>query len=164
VKNLIEMYIKAKDCNKPVLMKKVFNNNAVLQMIVKSDNISFPSNVQGEENITNTLVKDFSNKFENVYTICIEDSIKIENNTLTCHWLVTMSDKANTEIKMGYGEYIWTFKEDKVSSLVIQIDEMNILEISRLDEIMEEVNSLSYPWCKKEEVNLKLEGLIKHKF
>lgn len=158
-KKLITTYIKAKDTNKPHLMKYVFKKDASLEMIVNSENISFPSKVNGIENITNTLIKDFSLKFENVYTICLENTIKEKNDFLVCDWVVFMNDRSTNEIKIGFGSYIWEKEDNLIKSLEIKIEQMDLIESSYLDEIMDIVESLPYPWCLSEELKEKFKDL-----
>jgi hypothetical protein len=43
----VSTYILAKDGNRPFLMRRAFANDAELEMIVKTDAISFPNSAKG---------------------------------------------------------------------------------------------------------------------
>lgn len=92
-RTIISMYIKAKDESKPHLMKSIFSENATLRMKVQTENISFPSDVTGLNEITETLIRDFNNSYENIYTICLSDTIEQREDVLNCRWLVGMTEK-----------------------------------------------------------------------
>src|SRR5450759_5623757 len=61
---IVGTYIRAKDGNRPLLMRKVFAKDSELQMNVKTDAISFPSSVKGLEAISNILVSRFAVDYE----------------------------------------------------------------------------------------------------
>lgn len=147
--NLITTYINAKDSNKPHLMSRVFSEDATLNMIV----ISFPSKVIGLEDITATLVEDFSMKFENVYTICLEDTIQRDDEKFFCQWLVVMNDKITKESKVGIGEYVWIRKDSLITSLDIKIKEMSIVDAKYQNDVLDLVSSFPYPWANAYQIN-----------
>ncbi|MGH1428106.1 MAG: hypothetical protein ACRBEE_09205 [Arenicella sp.] len=146
-KETISTYIKAKDDNKPHLMKDVFENSASLSMKVKSDAISFPSESQGLDSITNILVSDFSQKYENVYTFCMSDSIMFDEENTLCKWVVVMTDRKEGNIRVGFGGYKWVFNNDLVKQLTISIEYMIALEKMQSEEIFLWTNKKNYPWC-----------------
>ncbi|WP_428024706.1 hypothetical protein [Arcobacter sp.] len=144
-KSLISKYIYAKDNNKPYLMKDVFKDSGKLDIVLNSQNISFPSRSDGLEKIIKVLIKDFNKNFENIFTLCFEDTIVIEKNTLGCNWFVFMSDKDTEEIRLGYGTYLWKF-DTLVEELNITIKSMDIL--SKKDtKIFPWIENVPYPWC-----------------
>ncbi|MCS6763850.1 MAG: hypothetical protein MO853_07600 [Candidatus Protistobacter heckmanni] len=69
----IKTYIRAKDENRPYLMAQAFMPDAVLDMQVKTDAISFPSRSEGLATISDVLVSRFGQTYENVYTICLAE-------------------------------------------------------------------------------------------
>lgn len=150
---LITTYINAKDSNKPHLMNRLFSKDATLNMIVNSENISFPSKVTGLDNITVTLVEDFSMKFENVYTICLEDTIQRDDEKFFCQWLVVMNDKVTKESKVGIGEYVWIRKDSLITSLDIKIKEMSIVDAKYQNDVLDLVSSFPYPWANAHQIN-----------
>ncbi len=166
--DVISCYIRAKDDNKPHLMTEAFVDDAVLSMSVETENISFPSNVEGLDEITKTLVSDFSNAYQNVYTFCLSDTVAQNENTIRCRWLVCMSDKITGECRVGFGDYDWVFTSDgqKVRQLSIKIDDMLVLPREFQAELMPWVADLTYPWLSSSELvafmpgSLKLPGLI----
>ncbi len=92
-KDTISKYICAKDKNKSNLLKDVFTSDAKLDMELKTQNISFPSTTIGLDDINEVLISKFNDTYENIYTFCINDSIQDIRNSLTCNWLVGMSEK-----------------------------------------------------------------------
>lgn len=162
---LIESYIQAKDCNRPWLMPEVFESDASLEMVVKSDAISFPSAVSGVENITETLVRQFSQDNENVYTFCLCDAPRGDLRQFTCDWLVGMSKRETGEVRVGCGQYHWDFGDApkrQVRHLKIVIEAMQVMNRDMLDTVMRWLSGLDYPWCAVSTAILdipRLEGL-----
>ena len=151
-KQIIQTYLRAKDENKPHLMKELFTDSAILEMKLKTENISFPSKTVGLDNITEVLIKNFSNSYENIYTLCFEDTIVSDTNSLFCSWLVGMSEKNTDKVRVGSGIYTWQFNANntKVEKLTIVINEMVILESNVIEKIMFWLNNCSYCWCELE--------------
>ena len=63
---LIETYFNAKDGNRPHLMRRAFHEHAVVEMSVRTQAISFPPWLNGCDAITDTLVRQFGQTYENV--------------------------------------------------------------------------------------------------
>lgn len=151
--DLLLKYIRAKDTNMPVLMKEVFSANARLEMKLQTQNISFPSLTLGLENITEVLVTTFSKSYEKVHTFCLKDTLKNNEDTLTCHWIVCMREKNSGNVRIGYGLYDWIFtsgENTKVKHLIITIEEMFKLEKEYSSAFFEWLEGLSYPLCSIE--------------
>jgi len=89
----IETYIRAKDGNRPFLIADAFTVDAELTMQVNTSEISFPATVQGAKAISDVLVSEFAQRYENVYTFCIGAPPAAEA-AFSCDWLVCMSEKA----------------------------------------------------------------------
>lgn len=146
----IQHYILAKDSNRPFLLNKAFTENATLQMVVWTDSIAFPPSSIGREAIADTLVRQFNQKYENIYTICIGVRPEIELENFSCNWMVVMTEKKNGSLRVGCGRYDWTFghTENKIQALTITIDIMETVTLSSLAPAIVWVSSLSYPWCE----------------
>ena len=71
IREAVEIYIRAKDENRPYLMERAFAENATLEMVVNSGTISFPPISIGLESISNVLVRRFAQTYENVHTFCL---------------------------------------------------------------------------------------------
>ena len=143
----IRSYIRAKDNNKSHLMGDLFEDSASLIMEVKTDKIAFPSQTNGLCSITNVLVKDFNQKYDNIYTFCMTDSAINDENMTLCKWAVVMTDKEKEIIRIGFGDYKWTFNNDLVSQLTIVIEKMIVLEKAYSKEVFSWVDKQDYPWC-----------------
>ena len=150
---LISRYIQAKDQNRPHLLTKVFSEKAQLQMQVNSENIAFPTQTHGLQNITQVLVKNFGQSYENIYTFCIEESVTVENGLLKCQWLVGMSERETGSLRIGFGEYHWQFSaadDALVDSLMIKIELMLVINSQHQDALMYPLENLAYPWCNRQ--------------
>ncbi len=153
----IETYILAKDGNRPFLMRRVFALNAELEMVVKTDAISFPGTARGVDAIADVLVHRFGIDYENIYTVCLSRRPGANRSHFPCHWLVGMSAKSDGQVRVGCGRYDWHFGPDGlVQKLVITIETMNMLPVTVLATIMQWLSGLPYPWCTPRDV---LEGM-----
>ncbi|WP_293268604.1 hypothetical protein [Neptunomonas sp.] len=154
-KHLINQYIKAKDNNKPHLMNEVFAEQATLKMLVQTDNISFPAAVEGLGNITHTLVSEFNNKYENIYTLCFIDTVQQQDNNLSCRWVVCMTEKASGSLRLGYGDYLWSFTGHPhalVNGLTITIENMTLLPQELQPHVLSWFDQRPYPWVLSSEL------------
>ena len=148
ISDAVSTYILAKDGNRPFLMKHAFAENAELEMVVKTDAISFPSSAKGLAAIEEILVRRFGVDYENVFTFCLSRPSEANRAHFACHWLVGMSAKANGQIRIGCGRYDWHFgAQGCVERLVIAIDLMKVLPATELSASMDWLSSLPYPWC-----------------
>lgn len=153
--SLVSQYIKAKDNGKPHLMDRVFSEQASLKMIVQTDNISFPAEVSSVDKITQTLVLDFNNSYENIYTLCLTDTVNQHQNHLNCHWLVCMTEKSSGSLRLGYGDYQWDFEESTsglAQLLTITIDNMVILPDELQPDVLSWFDDQPYPWVLSSEL------------
>jgi hypothetical protein len=146
----IESYIFGKDGNRPDLLRRAFNLDATLNVLVQTSTIVFPPNVQGREDIAKILVRDFSLKYENVYTFCFGAPPKFEANIHKCKWLVGMSIKATGELRVGCGEYHWIFSPQSGLAIQLSITIEHMLECpsQHMRKIMDWLQGRSYPWCE----------------
>jgi len=150
----VRTYIFAKDGNRPFLMRHAFDEGAELEMVVKTDAISFPNSAKGLNAIEDILVRRFDVDYENVYTFCLSEPSEINRRHFPCHWLVGMSARNDGQIRIGCGRYDWYFGADAgclVEKLVIAIDVMRVFPASDLAASMNWLTSLPYPWCTPEE-------------
>src|SRR5574340_738098 len=122
----IEIYILAKDGNRPFLMEKAFAEDAVLEVAVMGGAIAFPPESFGLESISNTLVREFARRYENVHTFCLASPPGNGVTTFACDWLVGMSEKETRHARVGYGGYDWNFQPltGKASRLKITVQIM----------------------------------------
>jgi hypothetical protein len=157
-------YIKAKDGNRPHLLDAAFTEDAVLQMLVRTESISFPASSVGRVAIAETLVRRFNQTYENVYTLCISAPPADVLEAFSCAWLVAMSEKQGGAVRIGCGRYDWSFlrTEHRVRALTITIDAMEVLPVETLAPVMKWMSALPYPWCTREaimEASPNLSGL-----
>jgi hypothetical protein len=148
LRNSIETYIDAKDCNRPHLIFDAFTDDAELVIELRTNEIAFPSHVRGAAGISDALVSQFARQYENVYTYCIGNPP--ENDLfLNCYWLVCMTEKGTGAARVGYGRYRWDFDaaQGKISKLQITIETMNTLPSEWSAPILAWASALPYPWC-----------------
>lgn len=146
----VETYIRAKDENRPYLMKRAFAADATLRMIVDSGAISFPPSSVGLESISDVLVRRFAQTYENVHTLCLATPPRDDAVDFSCDWLVGMSEKDGRRVRVGYGRYDWLFQLQPtylIERLTITIHQMESLAPSCLAPVMNWLAGLPHPWC-----------------
>lgn len=145
----VSTYILAKDGNRPFLMRQAFSEDIALEMVVKTDAISFPSTATGLSAVEDILVRRFGIDYENIYTFCLSRPSEADRARFQCYWLVGMSARTTGyPLRIGCGRYDWHFNANgKVARLVITIEVMNVLSGTQLDGVMRWLSSLPYPWC-----------------
>ncbi|CAN7648634.1 hypothetical protein LJR034_005092 [Caballeronia sp. LjRoot34] len=149
----IEIYIRAKDGNRPFLITDAFTADAELTMQVNTSEISFPATVKGAKAISTVLVSEFAQRYENVYTFCIGGP-PAAGSSFSCDWLVCMSEKSTGLARVGFGRYDWLASENsgQVGQLRITIEEMTTLPQDAVEPILRWADALPYPWCPREQV------------
>jgi hypothetical protein len=146
----ISAYIVAKDKNRPELMRRAFSEDCELEMVVKTDAISFPGFAKGRPQVTETLVTNFGDQYENVRTFCLSRPDSEYPAHFRCDWLVGMLSKQGGAVRVGCGHYDWHFgsgADRRVKKLVINIDVMCVLPAETSEPIMHWLAALPYPWC-----------------
>jgi hypothetical protein len=146
----IGTYILAKDSNSPQLMERAFAGDCELEMAVKTDAISFPSSAKGLEQVTQILVTNFGDQYENVRTFCLSRPNSERLPHFRCDWLVGMSARQGGAVRVGCGHYGWHFgagADGRVKKLVIDIEIMCVLPAEQSGPIMQWLAALPYPWC-----------------
>jgi hypothetical protein len=149
---VLRTYFHAKDENRPHLMRGAFCEAATLRMQLHTANIAFPAESNGIEAITDSLVRSFGQKYENVYSFYLQRPPR-DAASFSCDWLVGMSEKATGEARVGCGRYDWVFDEGGTGlakHLGITIDTMQVLAPHQLRPVMDWLGSLPYPWTSAE--------------
>jgi hypothetical protein len=151
---ILQSYVMAKDGNRPHFLRKVFAEDASLEMVVKTESIAFPATTHGLTAIADVLVRDFGRTYENVYTFYMQAPPR-NAKRFSCDWLVGMSDKATGSVRVGCGRYDWRFSShdpQRADQLRITIEAMQILEPASVDVVSDWLAALPYPWCTAEQV------------
>lgn len=157
-KQIVNLYIRAKDRHHPHLMRLAFAEDAILKMEVNTDTITFPTESIGLQNITATLVREFHQRFENIYTFCINDSAEELEDEFRCRWLVGMTGIDSGCLRVGYGNYHWKFDKNnngdlRAQQLNIFIHNMTVLPVSSAAFVMPWFDILPHPWLSYEELS-----------
>ncbi len=105
----VSTYFHAKDGNRPFLMRRAFAEDAQLEMVVKTEAISFPSTASGLAEIEEVLVRRIATDFENVYSFGLAQPTEADRRRFSCPWLVAMSARADGALRVGVGRYDWQF-------------------------------------------------------
>jgi hypothetical protein len=150
----IQNYIHAKDEGRPHLMKGAFAETADLEIVVETGAISFPPVSKGVDAITQVLVRDFGQSFENIYTFCLMPPPRDDDNGFSCSWLVGFSEKNSGSVRLGCGHYDWLFQTNDrclVERLKITVKFMLVLSPECLFPLMRWLSKLPYPWCSPTE-------------
>lgn len=146
--SVLRTYFRAKDENRPDLMRMVFCEDATLRMCVKVASISFPEVAQGVAAITDVLIRRFRESYENVRSFYLDRPSKVSAD-FSCNWLVGMSERATGNVRVGCGRYDWKFQPSPprlASSLLITIEAMQALPATDLEAVLAWLQRLSYPW------------------
>ena len=149
-REIIATYIRAKDENRPHLMRCAFADTATLEIVAKPGTISFPPITNGIDAITDILVRRFAQTYENVHTFCLATAPQNDITLFSCRWLVGMSEKETRAIRVGCGRYDWVFRAERprgAERLTITINMMQLLPPDKLHSIMDWLAHLPYPWC-----------------
>jgi hypothetical protein len=151
---VLRAYFRAKDQNRPHLIDSVFRIDAVLEMHVNTEDISFPAIMHGRAAIADVLVSNFARTYENIYSFYLERPTSAVTQ-FSCGWLVGMSEKNGGRIRVGCGRYDWRFQDGRpqlASHLVITITAMKFLPPQELDATLGWLQRLSYPWSSAAEI------------
>ncbi|WP_163832722.1 hypothetical protein [Spartinivicinus ruber] len=160
--NIIHTYIQAKDKNQPSLMKQVFSRDAVLEIKNKSAHIELPAITTGLSAITDTLVTNFNQSYENVYTYCLLNSFQNGQSDLSCQWLVIMREKASKKLRVGCGRYDWIINDHfytLANKLIITIEHMIVLPTTESTTITKWQGNLDYPFTEPSRLLEKMSEL-----
>ncbi len=152
---IVRTYFRAKDENRPHLMRDAFSADAVLEMTVKTETISFPSNATGLADISALLVSQFNQKYENIYSFCLDRPQPDAGiNRFSCDWLVGMTEKDTGNVRLGCGRYDWSWSGDPglADRLAITIETMQVMAPDCLASVYDWLLALPYPWCTPEAV------------
>jgi hypothetical protein len=153
-RRLIETYLRAKDENRPQLMADAFEPQAVVEMTVATPAISFPGRLDGLERITDVLVRDFGQVYENVYSFCLQaPEPDVASGRFRCDWLVTMSEKSSRKLRIGCGHYDWHFActdRWRIRRLQITIAAMEVLDDGHRTALWGWTWALERPWARKD--------------
>jgi len=149
----IGAYVRARDSNRPHLMKAAFTDAAVLQIRVEPGASNVHSDLVGRKAIVDTLVTRFNQAWENIYTLCIGARPAADVEAFSCAWLVVMSSKSNGSCRIGWGRYDWTFdlESQRARSLAIVVSAMKVVTTD-VGPLMDWVSLLPYPWCGGAEI------------
>lgn len=145
----IEMYLLAKDGNRPHLIERAFAGGALLRMDVRQGDMDFPPVAHGRDAIAETLVRRFGRTYENVYSFCLADPPDPACAEFHCSWLVAMTEKDSRAVRLGCGQYHWRFAPGSrlAQELSIVVDSMQTLPPSDIHVVMPWIAALSRPWC-----------------
>ena len=149
-RDLLELYVQAKDSVQPQLMREIYAPDAVLTYSIATDSISFPARTVGLDAITHTLVVDFATRFERCKTYYVCESAPADESTFArIPWLVVMREPATTSLRIGKGYYEWTFaRATRVTAMRIHIHRMDAIPDAEGTLLVAAQAGLPYPWLQ----------------
>jgi hypothetical protein len=142
-------YFRAKDGNRPHLLERVFSADAQLEVRNASSSIAFPAMTLGREQIADVLVREFGRAYENVYSFYLSAPPSGAVEQFSCSWLVGMTEKSSKSVRVGCGNYQWSFVYEPTPcarALVISIEAMQVLAPPEQHRVLAWLESLPYPW------------------
>jgi hypothetical protein len=151
---VLRNYFRAKDEDRPDLMGEVFCEDAALTIRVKAASISFPESSRGLAAITDALIRQFRQSYDDVRSFYL-DRPGSAIAEFSCDWLVGMSERSSGNVRVGCGRYDWKFQPAPprlATDLLITIEVMEILSPSYLDGVQAWFRRLSYPWTSAPQV------------
>lgn len=145
----IEMYLLAKDGNRPHLIERAFAGGALLRTDVRQADMVVEPVAHGRDAIAETLVRRLGRVYENVYSFCLAAPPDPLCAEFHCPWLVAMTEKDSRVVRLGCGQYHWRFAPGTrlAQELRIVVNSMQTLPPSDIHVVMPWIASLSRPWC-----------------
>ena len=159
--DVLRNYFHAKDENRPLLLDRVFVDDAVLEVRNRSDAIAFPAQTSGRDAIADVLVRTFNQTYENIFSFYLGRPAG-ELSRYACAWLVAMTEKSSRSVRVGCGNYEWTFAERPprlAARLVIDLTTMVVHDSTTTAVVYDFVERLTYPWSSLSEVTAAAEGV-----
>lgn len=147
-------YLAAKDEQRPHLMKQVFSDDAVFESRFEFDT-DFPTDGPsvGQKAVIDAF-RGLGAMMENIYTVCTVDSVDDAETTMSCGWLVGMSERATGRVRVAWGDYRWTFDHHgtRATELIVTMKHMAFIEPEQLDAVMVWLRHLPSPWVSAEQL------------
>ena len=143
---VLRSYFHAKDENRPHILERVFEPGAELVVVNHTATISFPARTVGREAITDVLVRNFGQTYENVYSFYLRRP-PVAAEAFSCGWLVAMSEKQSKSVRVGCGRYNWSFAKAAphlATHLTLTIQAMQVLPPAELAAVLAWVQALNY--------------------
>lgn len=156
VMQILEFYIKGKDDDQYQMLEDIYAETAELKFKIDSEEIAFPTNINGNQEIARVLSKDFNQKYSMVKTYYLDKPTDNQLNVQQQNWLVVMQEKSNGLTRVGTGYYDWGFvKTDdglQIETHKIYIHSMVQLQDTEAEELNRIQSVLNYPWTNPEKV------------
>lgn len=147
---IIYRYLAGKDANRPAQFDHCFSEHAKVQIRSGTDAVSLPGSLNGRDEISQALARDFARTYENIFTFCVGQKPAPHLQAFNCPWIVAMTVKDDQTGRLGWGHYQWQFKPQEAglcSELIIRIDNMLILPRDDGPRLIRWAMALPYPWC-----------------
>jgi hypothetical protein len=148
---ILRGYFHAKDENRPALLDEVFCPHAELRVVNSAADMGFPALTRGRDDIADVLVRRFAQTYENIYSFYLasppERAVRF-----SCPWLVGMTEKESRCVRVGCGDYAWTFQEEApflARELVITMHAMQVLPPDHFTRVFGWLRALQYPWSSR---------------
>ena len=154
---VLRNYFHAKDENRPMILDATFAPDATLEVKNQTTAISFPAQTVGRPGVADVLVRNFCQTYDNIYSFYLSRP-SAPLRRFTCGWLVAMTEKSTSAVRVGSGSYDWTFSDtppNLATRLVITIANMQVLPAASMPAVFAWVTKLTYPWSSLGEVRAR---------
>jgi len=157
--DVLNRYMDGKDNVKKDVLKSAFSNDGKVTFDIRVENINFPDELNGNEQIASEMFGDFHDAFSQVKSYYLDqDFIELDQHrVVNQHWLVSMKERDSGNTRIGSGLYNWYFQKDDVNGWVISHVHIVIQHMVSFDNQTEWLSKLQYkltdyPWANKNEV------------
>lgn len=161
-RSLLRDYLRAKDENRVLFLRRGFAPDVSLVMVLNTDDIQFPAQSLGVDAVADTLAVRFNQTYENIFTFYLgspPDDATTE--AFHCGWMVGMTEKATGNVRVGCGNYEWLFdlQPYRVKGLRITIEHMRTLTPDRGDAVFDWLLASPYPFADPHALAAAMPGI-----
>ncbi|MEM7152010.1 MAG: hypothetical protein AAF799_04170 [Myxococcota bacterium] len=146
---VVRAYLQAKDECRPHLFPLAFAEDAVF--VSRFDfETDFGNDTprEGIEAITETF-RALGQQCENIYTLCIPETVESTATTMSCKWIVGMTERGSREVRVAWGDYQWRFDpaRDRATSLQVTMHRMAMMKPEAAGAVLGWLSAIEGPWC-----------------
>lgn len=150
-RTILRDYLRAKDENRALFLRRGFAPDAFLSMVLNTGEIDFPAESMGVDAVAQTLAVRFNQTYENIFTFYLgEPDENARYDAYHCSWLVGMTEKATGNVRVGCGTYDWLFDDTpyRAKALRITIEHMRSLPPADADGVFDWLLAAPYPFTQ----------------
>ena len=149
----LDLYIRAKDQNRPFLLTEAFVDQARFDLQLSED-IEFGRRAAGQrpETVAETVAV-IGAQFLDVFTTTVTESVVDASNSLACHWLAGLVGREEEQLFVNWGRYLFSFgPESRVRRLQVSFDGGTVLPAGSQAQTLSWLSQLPSPLCSAKEL------------